>query len=240
VVGTWLNIAGIVAGGLFALVQKKPLSVANQFFFKTALGVFTVFCGLRLTWLSINGTFPQVAKQFAILLLSLILGRLGGKLLHLQKVSNRIGQFARDRMMAAKPDSPKRFNDGFAVCAALFCAAPLGILGSVHDGLSGYYCPLAVKAVMDGLAAMSFVAMFGAGVILSAVPVLVFQGTITLLCGWFLLPILEAHHLVDSVNATGGLLIFCVALIIFEIKKIEVTDYLPSLFFAPLLTWLWK
>jgi uncharacterized membrane protein YqgA involved in biofilm formation len=79
--------------------------------------------------------------------------------------------------------------------------------------------------------------MFGFGVMLSAVPVLVFQGTITLLCARFLLPYLDQHNLLDSVNATSGLLIFCVALIIFEIRKIELTDYLPALVFAPLLTY---
>jgi uncharacterized membrane protein YqgA involved in biofilm formation len=90
---------------------------------------------------------------------------------------------------------------------------------------------------MDGLAAMAFAAMFGWGVILSAVPVLVFQGTITLVCAHSLAPFLEARHLSDSVNATGGLLIFCVSLLIFEVRKVHVTDYLPSLVFAPLLTW---
>jgi uncharacterized membrane protein YqgA involved in biofilm formation len=57
-------------------------------------------------------------------------------------------------------------------------------------------------------------------------------------CSRFLAPFLEAHGLIESVNATGGLLVFCVALLIFEIRKIEVTDYLPSLFFAPLLAYL--
>jgi uncharacterized membrane protein YqgA involved in biofilm formation len=73
---------------------------------------------------------------------------------------------------------------------------------------------------------------------LSAVPVLFFQGTITILCARFLLPILTDHGLLYSVNLTGGLLIFCVSLIIFEVRKIEVTDYLPSLVCAPALTWL--
>jgi uncharacterized protein len=240
VVGTWINVAGIVAGVIFALMRKKPLSLANQSFFKIVLGAATVFCGLRLTWAGLNGSVSQIAVQLGIVLVALTLGRLTGRLLHLQKASNRVGQFARDRMAAAKPDSAHRFSDGFNVCAALFCAAPLGMLGALHDGLSNYHCPLIVKAVMDGLAAMSFVAMFGAGVILSAIPVLVFQGTISLLSARLLLPFLEAHQLVDSLNATGGLLIFCVALIIFEIKKIEVTDYLPSLIYAPLLTWLLK
>jgi hypothetical protein len=120
----------------------------------------------------------------------------------------------------------------------LFCAAPLAILGSVQDGLSGYCYPLAVKAVMDGLATMGFVLLFRWGVLFAALPVLAFQGTITLLCAQLLKPFLEAHRLVDSVNAAGGLLVFCVALVILELKKIELADYLPSLAFAPLLTWL--
>jgi uncharacterized membrane protein YqgA involved in biofilm formation len=160
-------------------------------------------------------------------------------LLRLQKTSNRLGQFARERMAGAKPGDANRFLNGFSVCAALFCAAPIGILGAISDGLSGDFAPLAVKAVMDGLAAMSFVSLFGWGVLFSAVPVLVLQGTISLACARFLLPLLEPHSLVDPVNATAGLLIFCVALIIFEVRKIEVTDYLPSLVFAPLLTWWW-
>ena len=118
----------------------------------------------------------------------------------------------------------------------MLCAAPLGIVGAVQDGLSGFYYALAIKAVMDGLAVMGFVAMFGWGTVLSSVPVLVFQGTISLVCARFLQPVLGAA-LIDSINATGGLLVFSVALIIFEVRKIEVTDYLPSLVVAPLLTW---
>ena len=238
-IGTYLNVAGILLGGMLGLASRKQLSAAHQHFFKVALGVLTIFFGLQLTWNSLNGSFLQILKQMAVLVLSLTLGKLVGRLLRLQKNSNRLGQFARDRMTRVKPGDAGSFTAGFSVCAALFCAAPIGILGAIHDGLSGYFAPLAVKAVMDGLAAMSFVAIFGGGVLLSAVPVLVLQGTISLACGRFLLPVLAHHNLVDSVNATGGLLIFCVALIIFEIRKIEVTDYLPSLIFAPLLTWWW-
>jgi uncharacterized membrane protein YqgA involved in biofilm formation len=235
-VGTWLNVAGIVVGSLCGLLWKKPISATNQFFFKAVLGALTVLCGLRLTWTSLNGTFLQVFKQLLIVIIALLLGRIVGRLLRLQKSSNRLGQFARDKMQAATPNNPNRFSDGFSVCALLFCAAPLGMLGAISDGLAGYSFPLAIKALMDGLGAMGFIAMFGFGVMLSAVPVLVFQGTITLLCARFLLPYLDQNDLLDPVNATAGLLIFCVALIIFEIKKIEITDYLPALIFAPLLT----
>jgi uncharacterized membrane protein YqgA involved in biofilm formation len=239
VLGTILNVVAIVAGGLAGLMIKKQPSAATQSFLKVVLGALTVFFGLRLTVLSVGGSFGHLLKQLGIVLLSLSLGNLTGKLLHLQKASNRIGQLTRERMAEATPGNPQRFSDGFVVCSLLFCAAPLGILGAIHNGLlPDYFYPLAIKAVMDGLAAMSFAAMFGGGVILSAVPVLVFQGTITLVCAHSLAPFLQARGLTDSVNATGGLLIFCVALLIFEVRKVPVTDYLPSLVFAPLLTWL--
>ena len=236
-IGTALNVAGILIGGVAGLARRKPLSPAHESFFKVALGAFTVFYGLRLTWMSLNGSFLQILKQLLIAVLALMLGKMAGRLLRLQKMSNRLGRDARERIAAAKPADPRRLSEGFKTCAALFCAAPLAILGPVQDGLSGYYYPLAVKAVIDGLATMGFVSLFGWGVMLAALPVLAFQGTITLVCAQFLKPLLETHSLVDPVNATGGLLVFCVALVILELKRIELADYLPSLAFAPLLAW---
>jgi uncharacterized protein len=239
-IGAALNTVGILLGGLVGLMGWKPLSAAREAYVKAALGAFTVFYGLRLTWMSLNGSFPQIFKQLLIAVLSLMLGRVTGRLLRLQRMSNRLGRDARQRIAAATPTNPRRLSEGFNTCAALFCAAPLAILGSVQDGLSGYYYPLAVKAVIDGLATMGFVRLFGWGVMLAAVPVLAFQGTITLVCAQFLKPVLEMRSLVDSVNATGGLLVFCVALVILDLKKVELADYLPSLAFAPLLAWVFR
>ncbi len=158
----------------------------------------------------------------------------------MQKASNRIGQLARDRMAKTGPDRSQRFTDGFTVCALLYCAAPLGILGAIHNGLlPDFIYPLVIKAAMEGLATLTFATVFGWGVVFSAVPVLVFQGTITLASARWLAPFLAAHGLTESVNATGGLLIFCVSMLIFEMRKVHVADYLPSLFFAPILTWFW-
>jgi uncharacterized membrane protein YqgA involved in biofilm formation len=238
-IGTILNVAGILAGGIAGLTRRKPLSAAQESFFKVAVGVFAVFYGLRLTWLSFNGTFLQILRQLLFAVLALMLGKLTGKLLRLQRLSNRVGRAARERIGAAAARPPHRAGEGFKACAALFCAAPLGFLGATQDGLGGYCYPLGVKAVMDGLATMSFVPLFGWGVMLAAVPVLALQGSVTLVCAQFLRPFLEAHGpgLVDSVNAAGGLLVFSVALVILELKKIELADYLPSLVLAPVITW---
>src|SRR5437763_6420167 len=133
-----------------------------------------------------------------------MLGKLTGRLLHLQKMSNHLGWIARQKLMKARPEDPNRASEGFQACALLFCAAPLGVLGAVQDGLTGYFYPLAVKGVMDGLAAFGLVAVFGWPVILAAVPVLALEGTITLLCGRWVAPWLETQRLLDSVNCMGG------------------------------------
>jgi len=242
-IGTILNVAGILVGGTIGLLRKKSLPQQTEAFFKVALGAFTVFYGLRLTWISLNGPLPKILKQLLIAVVAMMLGKIAGRLLRLQKLSNHLGRAARERITQTTPGTPARASEGFKTCAALFCAAPLGILGAVQDGLSGYFYPLAVKGVMEALATLGFVSLFGWAVMLAALPVLALQGTITLLCGQFLEPFLQTHGpagLIDSINATGGLLVFSVALVILGIKKIELADYLPSLAIAPLITWLFR
>jgi hypothetical protein len=238
--GTLLNVAGILVGGVAGLFREKSLSPTTEAFARTGLGTFAVFYGLRLTWLSLNGPVMTILKQLLVAVLALMAGKLIGRLFHLQQMSNRLGRSAREQITAAGAAGGGDPWLGFNTCAALFCAAPLGILGAVQDGLTEYYAPLGVKAVMDGLAAMGFVRLFGWGTLLSALPVLTVQGTLTLACDGYLRPFLATHSLIDPVNATGGLLVFSVGLVIFELKKIELTDYLPALAVAPVIAWLWR
>lgn len=244
--GAILNAAAIVIGGIVGLVRPQPLSAKTQGFFKVTLGMLVMFFGLRLTWLSIGGSFGTTVKQLVIAFAAVMLGNLLGKLLRLQKLSNRLGQHAKKLIEAHRPNDPHRFSNGMNTCAILFCAAPLGILGAVHDALPsqaggvGYFYPLAVKALMDGLAMMGFVVIFGGGAIVSALPVFVFFGTITMATNIYIEPFLRSHLLLDSVNAVGGLVICTVGVVIFEIRRVELANYLPALAVAPLLTWLWK
>jgi hypothetical protein len=237
--GTFVNVGGILAGGLAGLFWRKPLSPALEARLRVILAAFTVFVGLRLTWMSFSGSFWQLARQFLILLFALSLGKIIGHLLGLQAVSNRLGRRARELIAESKPGAPALPGNGFKTCAILFCASPLGILGSVQDGLSQYDYPLVLKAAVDGLASFGFVSLFGWGCLLSALPVLAFQGALTLACARLLEPMLLAHGLLNSVNAVGGLLVFSVALVMLGLKRIELADYLPSLVIAPLLTWAW-
>ncbi len=238
--GAILNAAGILIGGVVGLMRTTPLSAPSQAFFKLALGVFTIFYGLRLTWLSVNGPLPLIFKQLAIAALAVTAGKLLGRWLRFQRASNALGQYARRLIEHTKPDDPHRYGNGLNACAVLFCAAPLGILGAVQDGLSAYYYPLAVKGLMDGLAMTGFVVLFRGGAMLAALPVFVFQAALTLACNLYAEPFLRLHGLLDSVNAVGGLIVCTVGLVIFEFKKVELADFVPSLVVAPLITWLWK
>ena len=238
-IGTILNTAGILLGGVLGLTLSKQLSSAQQVGIKGLLGVLLVYYGLKTTWLSLGGGGGTILKQLAIVLLSLILGSITGRLLHLQKSMNRLGQHAKEKLSRTGSEGRPRLTEGFVTCSLLFCIAPIAALGSILDGLQGFWQTLGLKAVIDGLATMSFVVTFGWSPILSIIPVAAYQGTITL-CAALIAPFLIDHGLRDSVSALAGLLVFCVALIILELKRIELADYLPSLIFAPLLTWWWR
>jgi uncharacterized membrane protein YqgA involved in biofilm formation len=174
----------------------------------------------------------------SIVVVAMMAGKATGHLLRLQKASNHIGEYARRQFEMVTPGEKPQFSVGLNTSAALFCAAPLGILGAIANGLGDYPAPLVLKGLMEGIAAVGFAQVFGWSAGLAALPVLALQGTVTLATSAFLLPWLESFHLVQPLNATIGLLVFAVALVVLELKRIELADYLPSLLFAPMLAYL--
>ena len=237
VIGAFLNALGILAGALFGLTARAPLSARTQNFFKLALGVFTVVFGLKLVVENLNGSFIAAGKQFALGLLAVVLGYWLGKILQLQKISNRIGRHAGMLLTAAQKNPPGKPIDGLLAGTILFCAAPLGVLGAVADGLaaSGFFWLLLVKAVMDGLATASFVKLFRWPAALAAIPVCLFLNGLTFAVHYGAQPWLAAHALTASVNVAAGLVTCIVALVIFEVRRVELNSYLPAIFIAPLL-----
>ena len=241
-VGTILNAIGIVVGGMLGLLLSRQMTPATQLALKGGLGILVIYVGLSTTWASLGGGFGSVIKQLFIVILALTFGRITGRLLHIQKSLNRLGKYAKERFTKAATDPSNRWSEGFVTCTILYCVGPMAILGSIQDGLDGRWQTLGVKALIDGLATMAFVGTFGWGAIAAVVPVVAYQGTITFaaksLAPFFHDPANAA--LLHSINATGGLLVFCIALVILELKKFDLADYLPSLAWAPLITWLWK
>jgi uncharacterized membrane protein YqgA involved in biofilm formation len=236
--GSILNGAGVLIGGALGLSLAGQLSANTQVAVRGLSGVITAALGLSLVWLGIRGNFGHLVHVVVVALLGIMFGKWLGHLSRIQKNLNQVGQFASRRFAEVRPEDPHRINDGFIVCTLLFCAGPLGLTGAVVDGLGEHWEPLAVKMVMDGLAAMGFARVFGWGVLFSTIPVIAFEGTIAQACHR-IEPWLTAHSLIDPIYTVAGLIICCVALVILELKRVELADYLPSLIVAPFIASLW-
>jgi uncharacterized protein len=236
VLGTLLNTAAILTGGIVGLTVARDLSERVQVRLKLILGVLVLLLGFKMTWDGLHGSFGQVTLQLLIAFLALILGNILGKIFRLQKAVTRLGEWAKARFQNS-PEGSSRFGDGLVTATILFCVGPMAILGALEDGLQGRIRTLAIKSVMDGLTTAVFVRTFGWSVILSALPVLAYQGTITL-AAQSIGAYVQNPMLIESMNATGGLLLLCVAVVVLDLAKAPLADYLPSLAVAPGLTWL--
>ncbi|MGH7941128.1 MAG: DUF554 family protein [Limisphaerales bacterium] len=233
--GPVINAIGILLGAFIGLTWHKAPSLRTQLFFRNVIGGFTLFFGLRLIYLSVGGTFWSGAKGILIAFLSVIFGFLAGKLLRFQRMSNYLGRLAGSAIAAAQRNPGVKSSDAFNACAILFCAAPLGIIGAVTDGLSGYFYFLAVKAAMDALAMLGFVRIFDWPAALSALPVLVFFSVISLTLQFHVKPYLTAGEQ-DSIGAAAGLVACIITVVIFEARRVELANFLPALVIAPLVT----
>jgi uncharacterized protein len=236
VTGAFLNALGILLGALLGLSGRGDFSTRTQNRLRQALGAFTAFCGLQLVWQSVGGSFASVLKQFFLAVAAVVLGSLLGKILGLQKISNRLGRRAAELLAVAEKNPSVRPLDGLTAATVLFCAAPLGWLGAATDGLTDYFFPFAVKAVMDGLAAAGFVKICRWPAALAAVPVFFLFSGATSAVRSFALPWLETHHAVAAVNAVAGLVICVTALVVLGVRRVELANYLPALVAAAFLS----
>jgi uncharacterized membrane protein YqgA involved in biofilm formation len=124
-IGTILNALGILIGGLVGLNRTRQLEPSTQWALRGIMGLITIFVGLRLTVMSLHGSPMQILKQVAILILSMMVGKLIGQLLRIQSTLNRLGQHAGKAFAKARPEDPNRISEGFTLCTLLFCAWPL-------------------------------------------------------------------------------------------------------------------
>ena len=170
-----------------------------------------------------------------IVLAALVIGGVVGSLLRLESRLEDLGHALQHRLAAGSASAERRrFVEGFVAASLVFCVGPLTVLGSISDGLGHGSEQLALKATLDGFAAVAFAASFGWGVGAAALAVLVIQGALTLVgavVGEFL-----AEAQIATLTATGGLLLVGVGLRLLRIKQLPVGDLLPALVVAPLVT----
>ena len=240
-IGTLLNVAGIVVGGVVGLTVARGLSPRTQFRIRGGLAALVVYAGAGMVWTGLHSPLTHTLKQLTIAMIALSLGSFTGWFLGLQRGMNRLGEFIRLRVQrgdqAADSSAPKP-TEGFITCSLLFCVGPMAILGAIQDGVDGQWRTLALKGAMDGLATMGFVASFGWSPMLAAIPVLLYQGGLTLAAS-LLAPAMQDPNLRDSLNVTGGMVVATIALVVLNLRKVPLANYLPALVYAPLLTRWW-
>ena len=239
--GTLLNVITIIIGGGLGCLLGGRLPERLRQTVVAGLGLFVLVLGVK--------TFLDTRNSLVVLG-----GILGGSLLgewwQVEEGIRNLGRWLEARFSGRRGSQPsttadesvqalqlasqERFVRGFFTASLVFCIGPIAILGSLEDGLTGSYQLLAVKAVLDGFAAMAFASTFGVGVVFSALPILVYQGGITL-AAVQVKPILT-DLMMNEMSATGGVLLVAIAISsLLEIKKIRTGSFLPALLVTPIL-----
>jgi uncharacterized membrane protein YqgA involved in biofilm formation len=170
-----------------------------------------------------------------IVLAALLLGAILGEWWRIEERLEKLGgQLQKSFSRPLRNQDLTRFVEGFLAASILFCVGPMAILGSLQDGLSGDFSLLATKAIMDGFAAMAFAASMGVGVAFSSIPILIFQGGLSLLA--LQMQNLITPAMISEMSATGGVILIGIAISnILNIRKIRTANFLPALFLAPLI-----
>lgn len=165
------------------------------------------------------------------MIFALALGTLVGEWIDLDDKMERLGAW-----LKAKADrgGDSQFVQGFVTASLTVCIGAMAVVGSIQDGLSHDPSTLLTKAVLDCLIVMVFAATYGKGALFSALPVGVFQGSITLLAG--LLAPVFSPAVVDNLSFLGSILIFCVGANLAFDTKLRVANMLPALVFGGLWT----
>jgi uncharacterized membrane protein YqgA involved in biofilm formation len=227
--GTFINVAAILIGGTIGLFFGSRIPERYKNTVIAGMGLFTAALGLQMFFKSENSL---------IVLGALIIGALLGEWIGIEDGLQAFGQMLEKRFSRdSETGASSKFVRGFMVSSLLFCIGPIAILGSIQDGLSDDYKLLAVKSTLDGFASIAFASTLGVGVLFASLPILIYQGGVSLLANQ--LNAIITNPMMAEMTATGGVILMGVAFSnLLEIKKIRVGNFLPALAIAPLIVWL--
>lgn len=227
--GTIINSAAIIVGGVFGLLFGKILNERIQDSLQKASGICVLFIGIAGAMegmLKLSGSSLSAGRSMLIVA-SLALGALVGEILNIEHGFERFGEWLKVKTGNAKD---KSFVEGFVTASLTVCIGAMAVVGSIKDGISGDYSILAMKAILDFIIIMVMTCSLGKGCIFSAIPVAVFQGLITALAR--LIKPLMTDGALANLSLIGSILIFCVGVNLVWDKRIKVANLLPSLVFA--------
>ena len=227
--GTIINVAAIIAGGVIGIVGGKWLSERCQETLIRSMGICVMVVGLAGAlekMLSVDGG-KLTSGGTMMLVISMAIGGLVGEILDLDRRMEGFGRWLREKSGNGKDNL---FLDAFITATMTVCIGAMAIVGAVEDGINGNYTILAAKALMDFVIILVMASSMGKGCIFSAVPVGIFQGSVTLLAR-LVEPLLTGAAL-DNLSLVGSVLIFCVGINLIWKNTIRVANLLPALIVA--------
>jgi hypothetical protein len=224
--GTVINTGAVIFGGLAGLCLKNGLKKQIQEILMQACGIATIFIGAAGTLSKMlvieDGQLETTGTM--LLIFSLVLGGALGEWLNIEAKMDSLGEKIKK---AVRAQNDNLFVEGFVNVSLIICVGAMAIVGSIEDGISGDYSMLMAKAVLDLVIVLIFASTYGIGAVFSAVPVLVYQGSITVLAAVFGSFVSDA--VVSDLSFVGSALIFCVGVNIAFGKKFRVGNLLPAL-----------
>lgn len=227
--GTIINTAAILLGGVLGALFGRFLSDSAQ-------DTLTKVCGVSTLFIAITGALEgmltvengAVVSSGAMLIIGcLAIGAVVGEALNIEGAFERFGEWLKQKTGNAKD---KGFVNAFVTASLTVCIGAMAIVGSIQDGLTGDYSILATKAVLDLIIIMVMSCSLGKGAVFSAIPVAMFQGSITALAG-LIKPVMTDAALAN-LSLVGNILIFCVGINLVWGKKVKVANLLPAIVVA--------
>ncbi len=216
--GSIVNALGILGGCAVGLLLGKLIP-------ERLSDAVTKSVALCVLYIGISGTLADV--NTLVMIVSMVLGTLLGELLRLDDRLNALGAFVERKF--AGHGVKGRISEGFVTASLLFCVGAMAIVGALESGLSGDHATLYAKTILDTVSSAVYASTMGFGVALAAIPVLLYQGAITL-CASLLSPVLT-QNVIAEMKAVGSLLIVALSLNMLGLTKIKVMNCVPAVFF---------
>jgi len=228
-IGTLINCIAIVSGGVIGHFTGKLFRQEQQDAITKACGISVLFiaiAGAMQGMLYIDGD-TIVSGKSMLVVLCLAIGTVVGELIGIESGFERFGEWLK---VKTGNSGDVQFVNAFVTASLTVCIGAMAIVGAIQDGILGDYSTLAVKAVLDFIIIAVMTSSLGKGCAFSAIPVLLFEGVITLLAR--LVSPIMTDTAIAYLSLIGSILIFCVGVNLVWGKKIRVANMLPAVVLA--------
>ncbi len=227
--GTLFNTAAIIIGSILGMLihSRLPQKIVGIVF--QGIGLFTIALGVSMSLRSGN---------MLILVVSLVIGGSVGQWIDIDKYLRRFSDYLQRKTMKKENTSGSgRFTEGFITASMLFCVGSMSILGAIEDGLGQTPNLLYTKSIMDGISSIALASSFGIAVLFSSIPVLLYQGGLTLLAVYVMR--FMSDVMIADLTAVGGIILIGLGITILKIKELNVVNLLPALVVVVILSYFW-